>query len=208
MCRKAASSPNRRSCFSCAAGSSHIDMWDLKPKAPARVSRPVRADRHLRPRHRTERTSAAARRAGASSEHRPLGRRHRQHQRPPRRVLPQSDRPCPGHVVRHAGQQPHAGSRRLAVYGFGRRRKETCPPATPQRDHPAPQTEQSPLHAAGTIRRPYWGPNTIRSTSTAASKNRCEFHAPSLVLEGRRLAGATHRPPRIAEHRRCRPPRF
>ena len=59
--RRAAASAGPKSCILVYlfGGPSHIDIWDMKPAAPAGNPRRVQADRHQRARHPDHRTSAA-----------------------------------------------------------------------------------------------------------------------------------------------------
>ena len=121
-----------------------------------RVPRPLLADRNVGSGSDAQRASAAAGETGASPGTAELGRWHGEHERPSRRVLSQPDGTCSRSELPHAGQQPHAISRRLAVHGHGRRGQTRAARVPAECHFTAAQTECGSVHATGTVRRAAW----------------------------------------------------
>ena len=94
----------------------------LGPQArrAGRVPRAVPADRDDGARRPALRAPADAGPAGPSPGRGQFGGRHGQHQRPPRRLLLQPDRPRPGPELQDARQRPDAPAGRLALHGLRR----------------------------------------------------------------------------------------
>jgi hypothetical protein len=94
--------------FFLSGGASHIDMWDMKPNAPAEYRGPFQPIATSAPGVRLVRASADAGQTGPSSGDSQQHSRVGQHERSSRGLLLQLDRACARPDVSVAGQQSDA----------------------------------------------------------------------------------------------------